>query len=353
MSSPRKVDVIIVGAGQSGLATAYFLKRLGIETLLLDGQESSGGSWLKAWNSLKLFSPAQWSSLPGWGLTSNNIYPTKSELIAYLQAYEARYDFEIIRPAKVISVEQRDGLFDIQTSDKQLLQCRAVVSATGTWGNPFIPPYADSSLYEGLQVHSAHYQSSDVFAGKKVLIVGGGNSAAQILAEISQVAQTTWVTLTPPAFLPDDVDGRVLFERATLRWKAQSEGRSVTDLPGGFGDVVMIDSVKDARDRGVLHAREIFVRFTRDGVIWATGEEEMFDAVVWCTGFHADLAHLNALNIVTEGGSVDTSGTRSNCIPGLWLVGYGDWCGFASATLIGVQRHAKSTALEIAGYLAH
>lgn len=352
MSSPRKVDVIIVGAGQSGLATAYFLKRLGIETLLLDGQESSGGSWLKAWNSLKLFSPAQWSSLPGWGLTSNNIYPTKSELIAYLQAYEARYDFEIIRPVKVISVEQRDGLFEVQTCDRQVFQCRAVVSATGTWGNPFIPPYADSSLYEGLQVHSAHYQSPDVFAGKKVLIVGGGNSAAQILAEISQVAQTTWVTLTPPAFLPDDVDGRVLFERATLRWKAQSEGRSVTDLPGGFGDVVMIDSVKDARDRGVLHARETFVRFTRDGVIWATGEEEMFDAVVWCTGFHADLAHLNALNIVTEGGSVDTSGTRSNCIPGLWLVGYGDWCGFASATLIGVQRHAKSTAQEIVSYLA-
>lgn len=352
MSSPRKVDVIIVGAGQSGLATAYFLKRLGIETLLLDGQESSGGAWLKAWNSLKLFSPAQWSSLPGWGLISKNIYPTKSELIAYLQAYEARYDFEVIRPVRVISVEQRDGLFDIQTSDKQLLQCRVVVSATGTWGNPFISPYANSSLYGGVQIHSAHYQSPDVFAGKKVLIVGGGNSAAQILAEISQVAQTTWVTLTQPTFLPDDVDGRVLFERATLRWKAQSEGRSVTELPGGFGDVVMIDSVKNARDRGVLHAREIFVRFTRDGVIWATGEEEIFDAVVWCTGFHADLAHLNALNIVTEGGSGDTSGTRSNCIPGLWLVGYGDWCGFASATLIGVQRHAKSTAQEIVSYLA-
>ena len=353
MSSPRKVDVIIVGAGQSGLATAYFLKRLGIETLLLDGQESSGGAWLKAWDSLKLFSPAQWSSLPGWGLTSNNIYPTKSELIAYLQAYEARYDFEIIRPARVISVEQRDGLFEVQTCDRQVFQCRALVSATGTWGNPFIPPYANSSLYEGLQFHSAHYQSPDAFAAKKVLIVGGGNSAAQILAEISHVAHTTWVTLTPPTFLPDDVDGRVLFDRATLRWKAQLEGSAATDLPGGLGDVVMIDSVKEARMRGVLHAREPFVRFTRHGVIWASGQEEVFDAVVWCTGFHDDLAHLNALSVVNEAGNVDTTGTRSNRIPGLWLVGYGDWCGFASATLIGVQRHAKSTALEIAGYLAH
>ena len=353
MISPRKVEVIIVGAGQSGLATGYFLKRHGIETLLLDGQESPGGAWLKAWDSLKLFSPAQWSSLPGWGLTSSNIYPTKSELIAYLQAYEARYEFEIIRPARVVAVKKRDSVFEVQTSDNQLFQCRALVSATGTWGNPFIPPYANSSLYEGLQVHSAHYQSPDAFAGKEVLIVGGGNSAAQILAEISQVADTTWVTLTPPTFLPDDVDGRVLFERATLRWKAQSEGREVTDLPGGLGDVVMIDSVKEARMRGVLHTREPFSKFTRNGVIWASGQEEVFDAVLWCTGFQADLSHLNALNIVDEAGKVDTTGTRSNRIPGLWFVGYGDWCGFASATLIGVQRHAKSTALEIAAYLKH
>ena len=353
MSSPRKVNVIIVGAGQSGLATAYFLKRHSIETLLLDSQHSAGGAWLKAWDSLKLFSPAQWSSLPGWALSSSNIYPTKSELIAYLQAYEARYGFEIIRPARVISVERRDGLFDIQTSDKQLFQCRALVSATGTWGNPFIPQYANSALYEGQQIHSAYYRTPAAFTGKKVLIVGGGNSAAQILAEISYVAQTTWVTLTPPTFLPDDVDGRVLFERATLRWKAQSEGRAVTDLPGGFGDVLMIDSVKDARVRGVLQAREPFVEFSKRGVVWQDGQEQLFDAVVWCTGFQADSAHVNSLNIRDEEGHIDTTGTRSNRIPGLWFVGYGDWCGFASATLIGVQRHAKSTALEIAGYLAH
>lgn len=351
MSSPRKVDVIIVGAGQSGLATAYFLKRHGIETLLLDSQHSAGGAWLKAWDSLKLFSPAQWSSLPGWALSSSNIYPTKSELIAYLQAYEARYGFEIIRPARVISVERRDGLFDIQTSDKQLFQCRALVSATGTWGNPFIPQYANSALYEGQQIHSAYYRTPAAFTGKKVLIVGGGNSAAQILAEISYVAQTTWVTLTPPTFLPDDVDGRVLFERATLRWKAQSEERAVTDLPGGFGDVVMIDSVKDARVRGVLQAREPFVEFSKRGVVWQDGQEQLFDAVVWCTGFQADSAHVNSLNIRDEEGHIDTTGTRSNRITGLWFVGYGDWCGFASATLIGVQRHAKSTAMEIAAYL--
>ena len=80
------------------------------------------------------------------------------------------------------------------------------------------------------------------------MVVGGGNSAAQILAELSKVGETIWVTQDPPAFLPDEVDGRVLFERATARWKAQQEGRSIDDLPGGFGDIVMVPSVLAARN---------------------------------------------------------------------------------------------------------
>jgi putative flavoprotein involved in K+ transport len=351
LSSPRKVEVVIVGAGQSGLATAYFLKRHGVETLLLDRNELPGGAWLQAWDSLRLFSPGQFSSLPGWGLFSGNVYPTRSELIAYPGAYESRYGFDVIRPSTVVSVLRNKSLFEIQSSDGELFQCRALVSAGGTWGSPVIPRYPKSDLFEGSQIHSAHYQRPDCFAGKNVLIVGGGNSGAQILAEISRVANTTWVTLTPPTFLPDDVDGRVLFERATLRWKAQMEGKPVTDLPGGFADVVAVDSVKEARDRGVLQAREPFVEFTRRGVIWPDGQEQHFDVVVWCTGFKADLAHLRGLDIHDSSGKVDTTQTRSNRVPGLWFVGYGDWCGFASATLIGVQRHARSAALDIFDYL--
>jgi cation diffusion facilitator CzcD-associated flavoprotein CzcO len=87
------------------------------------------------------------------------------------------------------------------------------------------------------------------------MVVGGGNSGAQILAEVSLVAQsTTWVTLEPPAFLPDEVDGRVLFERATARWQALQEGKDPENLPGGFGDIVMVPPVLDARQRGVLHS---------------------------------------------------------------------------------------------------
>lgn len=124
-----------------------------------------------------------------------------------------------------------------------------MISATGTWSAPFIPPYDDRDIFRGEQVHSAHYQSPAPYAGKRVLVVGGGNSGAQILAELSEVAQTTWVTSTEPLFLPDDVDGRVLFERATARWQAMQSGEQPEDLPGGFGDVVMVPPVRKARER--------------------------------------------------------------------------------------------------------
>ena len=99
--------------------------------------------------------------------------------------------------------------------------------------------------------------------GKRVLVVGGGNSGAQILAEVSKVAEATWVTPTKPLFQPDDVDGRVLFERATDRWKAQQEGRVIEQPVGGLGDVVMVPPVVEARERGVLHAVRPFCVFRR------------------------------------------------------------------------------------------
>jgi cation diffusion facilitator CzcD-associated flavoprotein CzcO len=103
-----------------------------------------------------------------------------------------------------------------------------------------------------VQLHSAHCRHPQCFADLRVLVVGGGNSGAQILAEVSRLAETRWVTLETPRFLPDEVDGRVLFQRATARWRAAQEGLPFEDLPGGFGDIVMVPSVREARDRGVL-----------------------------------------------------------------------------------------------------
>lgn len=348
MSAPHVLDVIIIGAGQSALATAYFMRRTALSYLLLDDQPAPGGAWLHAWNSLRLFSPAAWSSIAGWPMPTpvEPGNPSRDDVIDYLQRYETRYSFPIQRPVHVDAISRVDDLWQVQAGDRRWL-ARAVISATGTWSTPFIPDYPGREAFQGLQLHSAYYRDPAPFSGKRVMVVGGGNSAAQILAELSKVGETIWVTQDPPAFLPDEVDGRVLFERATARWKAQQEGRSVDDLPGGFGDIVMVPSVLDARERGVLVAQPPFVRLHETAVEWADGRQTRLDAVVWCTGFRPALDHLHPCGLVEADGKVQVAGTRAVKQPNLWLVGYGEWTGTASATLIGVTRSARSTVDEV------
>ncbi|MCQ4260470.1 ArsO family NAD(P)H-dependent flavin-containing monooxygenase [Stutzerimonas stutzeri] len=344
LSSP---DVIVIGGGQSALVTAYFLRRTKRSYLILDDQEHAGGAWQHGWESLKLFSPAAWSSIAGWPMpSSHSATPTRQEVIDYLTRYEQRYQFPIVRPVHVSSVTANDRHFEVRAGERSW-RCRALVSATGTWAQPYVPELPGRELFQGLQLHSAHYLDAAPFAGKRVLVIGGGNSGAQILAELSDVAQTTWVTEKEPAFLPDDVDGRVLFERATERWKAMQEGRTIEQPAGGIGDIVMVDTVKDARTRGVLNARRPFVRFTENGVEWDDGQLEAVDVVIWCTGFRPALGHLKGLGVIEPDGKVAVENGRSVKQPNLWLMGYGDWTGPASATLIGVTRYARNAVEQI------
>jgi putative flavoprotein involved in K+ transport len=346
------LDVIVIGGGQSGLATGYYLRRTGLSYVILDEQANPGGAWQHGWQSLRLFSPAEHSSLPGWLMPkSEDGYPTAGEVIHYLEAYEKKYNLPIVRPVKVQKVIFSGSMYTIYSSDGQW-QAKAVVSATGNWSKPYIPAYPGQHLFTGRQIHSAFYHTSDDFAGKKVMIVGGGNSGAQILAEISKVAQTVWVTEREPTFLPDDVDGRYLFEFASRQYKAKLEGKSIEPI-GGLGDVVMVETVKEARSRHVLHSVRPFSGFTANGVVWADGQEEAFDVVVWCTGFRPALDHLEGLQVLEADGKVELRGTKAIKTPRLWLVGYGSWTGYASATLIGVGRTARSTVEEIVKELSH
>lgn len=345
-------DVIIIGAGQAGLSVAYFLRRTQRTFRILDAEQAGGGAWQHGWDSLRLFSPAAWSSLAGWPMpATGETYPGRDQVVDYLRAYEARYALPVERPVQVSSVTRAGQGFTVQADDRTWA-ARTVVSATGSWRQPFVPDIPGRADFAGTQLHSAHYRHPEPFAGQHVLVVGGGNSGAQILAEVSRwAAQTLWVTQHPPAFLPDDVDGRVLFERATARWRAQQEGRSVDALAGGFGEVVMVPPVVEARARGVLGSVRPFERLTQDGAVWADGSARPFDAVIWCTGFRPALDHLAPLGVV-QADQVAVDGTRATGVPGLWLVGYGEWTGTASATLVGVMRSARSTAAEIDAFLA-
>lgn len=356
MPDGERLDVVVIGGGQAALATAYFLRRTGLRFVLLDAEEGPGGAWRHGWDSLRLFSPAVWSSIAGRPMppvrhADGSDYPARDDVLAYLADYERHYALPVQRPVWVDGLRASPGGLEV-SAGAQRWPARAVVSATGTWRHPFVPAYEGMAAFTGTQLHSAHYRAPQSFAGQRVLVVGGGNSGAQIHAELSQVADSTWVTLEPPAFLADEVDGRVLFARATERWKAQQEGRAIEQPVGGLGDIVMVPPVKAARARGVLHAVRPFARFVEDGVVWPDGRRERIDAVIWCTGFRPAIDHLRPLGVVEADDRVAVAGTRSVTQPRLWLVGYGEWTGAASATLIGVTRTARSTVAEIAAALA-
>jgi cation diffusion facilitator CzcD-associated flavoprotein CzcO len=347
----RSADVVVVGGGQAGLAVGFYLRRSGLSHVILDAQPAPGGAWRGAWESLRLFSPAQWSSLPGWLMPGGaDEYPTRADVLAYLAEYERRYALPIERPVRVTAVRRDEAALLVETSAGQWA-ARAVVSATGTWSNPVVPELPGRDLYAGTTLHSAEYRSPAPFAGRRVVVVGGGNSGAQITAELSLVAHVTWGTLAPPTFLPDHVDGRYLFEQATARYRALQAGRT-PDPPRSLGDIVVVPAVRAARERGALHTVPTFRRFTRGGVVWPDGRGTHEDAVIWCTGFRPALAHLAPLGVADEQGCVAVRGTRSTAEPRLWLVGYGEWTGYASATLIGVGRSARATVDEIVAALA-
>ncbi len=262
-------------------------------------------------------------------------FPPRDHVVAYLAGYEERYDLQVRRPHRVGSVRRADddpGGRLLVDAPGLTIVARAVVSATGTWDRPFWPTYPGMRDFAGRQLHAASYRSPEELAGQRVVVVGGGNSAAQILAEVSTVAETTWVAT------------------ARARIEALEQGRAHAGV-AGLGDIVMVASVKDARDRGVLHARSMFTRLTTDGVVWADGTSQDCDAVIWCTGFRPALRHLRPLGLA-RGGRIAVggpSGTQALAEPRLHLVGYGDWTGPASATLAGVGPSARATAAALTG----
>jgi putative flavoprotein involved in K+ transport len=347
----NQYDIIIVGGGQSGLACGYFLHRTNLKYLILDDQPGCGGAWTHVWDSLTLFSPAEYSSLPGRMMPkSKNTYPVKQEVTDYLCSYEASYNLNIKRPVRVISVKRLDSGFELET-DNGIYNSKTMISATGCWQRPFIPKIEGMEQFKGEQVHSAHYRNPEAFIGQKVLIVGGGNSGAQVLAELSKVTLAHWATLKDPTYLPDDVDGRVLFNVATARYNALKAGKEFNAADYSLGNIVMVPSVKEARQRGALKSNGNFNKFIERGVVWEDGKEEHFDVVIWCTGFMYATQYLKDIVMLDKNGKAATQDTRSRDKPGLWFVGYGNWTGFASATLIGVGRSARETIKQIQEYL--
>lgn len=344
-------DVVVIGGGQAGLAIGHQLRRQGHrpekDFVILDAAEQPGGAWQHLWPSMALFSPAEYSSLPGLPMPApqDGGNPGPSHVVDYLTSYENRHELAVRRPVRVQKVRNDGAALLLDTSAGQIGAGR-VVNATGSWSRPWVPAWSGQSTFPGQQWHTASYRGPEDFADQRVVIVGGGNSAAQILAEVSAVAQTRWITRRRPRFMADEVDGRVLFQIASARHRQQAadvDSGSAADSTGvsELGDIVVTESVKAAREMGVMVAHRPFERFDRSDLVWDQGSRWTADSVIWCTGFRPELRHLRGTGLVGPDRTVALDGLTAKADPRLSFLGYGDWTGSASATLVGAGRTAR------------
>jgi cation diffusion facilitator CzcD-associated flavoprotein CzcO len=200
-----KTDIVVIGAGQAGLSSAYHLKKRRLASgqgfIVLDQSPRPGGAWQFRWPSLKLSTVNRIHDLPGMRF-SEAVDTEATEVEAsvavprYFAAYERAFDLPVYRPVKVTVVCDRGERLRIET-DRGSVSARGVINATGTWEAAYIPEYPGAERFKGRQLHTKDYRTAEKFAGKHVIVVGGGISAIQLLDEVSRVTTTTWVSGLP------------------------------------------------------------------------------------------------------------------------------------------------------------
>ncbi|MFE6402758.1 FAD-dependent oxidoreductase [Streptomyces alboflavus] len=342
-----EVDVVVIGAGQAGLSSAYHLRRRGFEPerdfVVLDHAPRPGGAWQFRWPSLTYGKVHGMHALPGMELTGADPDRPSSEVIGeYFDRYEQRFDLRVRRPVDVHRVsEGPDGRLLVETS-AGVWSTRALINATGTWDRPFWPRYPGQDTFRGRQLHTAIYPGPEAFRGQRVIVVGGGASGTQHLMEIAPyAADTWWVTRRPPVFAegPFDEDrGRSAVAMVEERVRQGLPPLSVVSVTG----LPVNDAVRKAREDGVLDRLPMFDRITPTGVEWDDGRHVEADVILWATGFRAAIEHLAPLRLREPGGGIRMDGTRAAADPRVHLVGYGP-----SASTIGANRAGRAAVREI------
>lgn len=351
-----KKKIAVIGAGQAGLSSSYFLQKRGLKSgrdfVILDHSPEPGGAWQYRWPSLTLKTVNGIHDLPG--LPFSEVVDTDDGEVQanvaapkYFEAYEEKFDLQVYRPVKVKVVCERDDRFRVET-DKPGFSVRGIINATGTWETPYIPEYPGAGQFKGRQLHTKDYEMPDEFKGRQVIIVGGGISAIELLDEISQVTQTTWVTRHPPDFREGPFtieDGRAAVAIVEERVRNGEPPGSVVSLTG----LPLSDRIKAMKKRGTLQRKPMFSEITEEGVRWENGETLKADVILWCTGFRSSLDHLAPLMLRNEDGGITMSGRLATQVekdPRIHLVGYGP-----SASTIGANRAGRAAATELMKYL--
>jgi hypothetical protein len=185
-------DVVVIGAGQAGLSAAYGLRRAGLAPgtgfVVLDGEDGPGGAWRHRWPTLRVDRAHRIASLPGLPFEPADPTRPAAEIVpAYFDAYERAFDLQVRPPVRVRAVRPAGPDLEVDT-DQGTWPARALINATGTWTRPFRPRYPGAETFRGRHLHTVDYPGPDEFAGQRVVVVGGGTSAVQLLMEIAPVA---------------------------------------------------------------------------------------------------------------------------------------------------------------------
>jgi putative flavoprotein involved in K+ transport len=353
MTTAPSLDVLVIGAGQAGLALGYHLARTGATFLLVDAAPEVGASWRSRWDSLRLFSPAQYDSLPGMPFPApTDSHPSKDEVADYLAAYADRFRLPIRLSTPVLTLRRDDDGWFTATTPTETLRARAVVVATGPFHVPHTPALAAAFAPHVLQLHSAEYRNpAQLPAGAEVLVVGAANSGMQIAMELAERCRVSLAVGSMPLALPQRIAGRDLFFwLVKVGFFALPAGSGLARRLRKRGDLVIGSSRRRLRRSGIT-LRPRLTGASGTTARFADGRTADTGAVVWATGFEPDYSWLQVPGVVVQG-AVRHDGGRTE-VPGLSFLGLSWQTSRGSALLGFVGADAAALAARLTAEVAH
>jgi putative flavoprotein involved in K+ transport len=344
-------EVVVIGAGQSGLAAARALRAHGISPVVLEAGGRAAGSWPRYYDSLQAFSPARFNSMPGMAFPGDpDRYPVRDEVADYLDSYAAALGAEIRIHTRVVTVGQDGRDFVVVTADGRQLRAAGIVAASGSFSRPYRPAFPGQDSFTGELTHVADYRNPAPYAGKRVVVVGAGDSAAQVANELAPLARVTVAARHLLRFIPQRIGGKDVhhwlgetgFDALPAAWLDKITGGSVITDSVGFQQTLA---------EGLLDIRPMFTGLEGDHVVWDHGERERADAVILATGYRPSLGYLAGLGALDPGDAPLHAGGISTTHLGLVYLGLEYQRSFASNTLRGVSADASAVIAPLVAWL--